>query len=163
MVKVESATIDRWCVLVGLLSQWAALRFMEDRVVVVARAAAVEALIGSALASGQWNAAALWTVKLERAAKGVRRWVELHGVVEGGWKVVCSWRVAVLARTPLRGGDRRSEVVPDRRARTIIIIAIVLARASVKWWWGRWHVVAVLTRRAGKQVRHEARHGEASV
>lgn len=112
----------------------------------------------------QWNATALWTVELEWAGTivvGGR--VELHRVVEGGWEVESSRRVAVLARASLRGGDGGSEVVPNRRARTVVVVGIVLARASMKRRWGRWHaVVAILARRAGKQVRHEARHGEAS-
>lgn len=33
--KLESTTRDRWCILVGLLSQWAASRLVEDRIVVV--------------------------------------------------------------------------------------------------------------------------------
>lgn len=160
--KVQSAR-DWWCVLVSLLSQWAARRLVEDGVVGVARAAAVGGLI-VAFAWRQWNAAALWTVELEWAsAIGIGGRVKLHRVVEGGWEVESSRRVAVLARAPLRGGDRRSEVVPNRRARTIVVVGIVLARASMKRRWGRWHaVVAILAWRAGKQVRHEARHGEAS-
>lgn len=136
---------------------------MEDGVVVVARAAAVGSLI-LAFAWRQWNAVALWTVELEWAgAIGVGGRVKLHRVVEGGREVESSRRVAVLARAPLRGGDRCSEVVPNRRARPIVGVGIVLARASMKRWWGRWHaVVAILAWRAGKQIRHEARHGEAS-
>ena len=89
--------------------------------------------------------------------------INLHGIFESIRKIIRSWRVAILARAALWGGDRSYEVVLTRRTWSVaksVIIARTTLKRRCRYWEDSVVFSGLCSLCRGKEVRDEARHDE---